>query len=265
MYWLSALVATPCALYAARPFFRSAWNDPKAVYVGFKGGDNKANHSHLDLGSFVLDADGHRWAVDLGGDDYNLPGYFGRQRWDYFRLNTQSHNTLTVDGKNQDPKARAPIVAYRSSPSRSFAVADLTAAYAPALSRARRGVALLGKRRVLVQDEVQPARPGEIVWQMLTRAKVRADGDWATLTQEGSTLSARVLEPKGAKFEVKGANPPPPQHQNPDASLLTVRVAATDQPVRIIVLLEPGAPAAEPLLIEPLDRWVAEGAVARQP
>jgi Cu2+-exporting ATPase len=26
MYWLSALVATPCALYAARPFFRSAWN-----------------------------------------------------------------------------------------------------------------------------------------------------------------------------------------------------------------------------------------------
>ena len=26
MYWLSALVATPCALFAARPFFRSAWN-----------------------------------------------------------------------------------------------------------------------------------------------------------------------------------------------------------------------------------------------
>ena len=25
MYWLSALVATPCALYAAQPFFRSAW------------------------------------------------------------------------------------------------------------------------------------------------------------------------------------------------------------------------------------------------
>jgi Cu2+-exporting ATPase len=25
MYWLSALVATPCALFAARPFFRSAW------------------------------------------------------------------------------------------------------------------------------------------------------------------------------------------------------------------------------------------------
>ncbi len=26
MYWLSAIVATPCALYAGQPFFRSAWN-----------------------------------------------------------------------------------------------------------------------------------------------------------------------------------------------------------------------------------------------
>ena len=53
--------------------FRSAWNDPKALYIGVKGGRNGADHSHLDLGSFVLDDLGYRWAVDLGGDDYNLP------------------------------------------------------------------------------------------------------------------------------------------------------------------------------------------------
>jgi hypothetical protein len=41
-------------------FLRSAWGDPNAIFVGFKGGDNKANHSHLDLGSFVLDALGER-------------------------------------------------------------------------------------------------------------------------------------------------------------------------------------------------------------
>ena len=60
-------------------FLRSAWGDPNAIFVGFKGGDNKANHSHLDLGSFVLDALGVRWALDLGSDDYNLPGYFGKK------------------------------------------------------------------------------------------------------------------------------------------------------------------------------------------
>ena len=87
-------------------FFRSAWNDPQAVYVGFKGGDNKANHSHLDLGTFVLDALGERWAIDLGSDDYNLPGYFGKQRWTYYRLRTEGHNTLTIDGDNQNPAAK---------------------------------------------------------------------------------------------------------------------------------------------------------------
>lgn len=244
-------------------FFRSAWDDPKAVFIGFKGGDNKANHSHLDLGSFVLDADGHRWATDLGGDDYNLPGYFGKNRWEYFRLNTQSHNTLTIDGKDQDPKARAPVVAYRSTPARAYAVADLTAAYAPAVRSARRGIALLDRRRVLVQDEVTAARPAQIRWQMLTRAKVDLSGEKAVLTQRGSTLTARLLEPKGGRFEVVGASPPPPQRQNPGASLLTVEVEAPDRPVRIVVLLEPGPGDAAPPAVEPLERWIAEGAVAR--
>ncbi len=46
--------------------FRSAWDDPNALFLAVKGGDNKAAHAHLDLGSFVLDAGGVRWASDLG-------------------------------------------------------------------------------------------------------------------------------------------------------------------------------------------------------
>ncbi|MEI6874747.1 MAG: heparinase II/III family protein, partial [Spirochaetota bacterium] len=64
--------------------FRSAWHDPRALFVGFKAGHNDAGHAHLDLGSFVLDADGVRWAQDLGPDDYNLPAYFGDKRWTYY-------------------------------------------------------------------------------------------------------------------------------------------------------------------------------------
>jgi hypothetical protein len=40
--------------------FRSDWNDSNAFYLAFKGGDNKADHSHLDLGTFVFDALGAR-------------------------------------------------------------------------------------------------------------------------------------------------------------------------------------------------------------
>jgi hypothetical protein len=59
-------------------FLWSAWDDPNALFVGVKGGDNKANHGHLDLGNFVLDGGGIRWALDLGPDDYNLPAVPGR-------------------------------------------------------------------------------------------------------------------------------------------------------------------------------------------
>src|SRR5205807_3210505 len=32
--------------------FRSAWEDPNAIFLAVKGGDNKTPHSHLDLGTF---------------------------------------------------------------------------------------------------------------------------------------------------------------------------------------------------------------------
>ena len=44
--------------------FRGTWEDPNALFLAVKGGDNKTGRSHLDLGSFVLDAGGVRWAID---------------------------------------------------------------------------------------------------------------------------------------------------------------------------------------------------------
>ncbi|MCX6910362.1 MAG: heparinase II/III family protein [Verrucomicrobia bacterium] len=240
-------------------FLRSAWGDPNAIFVGFKGGDNKANHSHLDLGSFVLDALGVRWALDLGGDDYNLPGYFGKQRWSYYRLRTESHNTLTLDGENQDPRAAAPLVAFGASPERSFAVADMTAAYKSKTTRAHRGIALLDRRQVLVQDELEAAQPVEVVWNFLTKAKIETNGDRATLTKGRAKLEARILSPQGAKFEVISANPPPPQHQQPDVHNLTIRLPAKTTQTRIAVLLSPAGAAEAAPKLEPLQAWIAAG------
>ena len=240
-------------------FLRSAWGDPNAIFVGFKGGDNKANHSHLDLGSFVLDALGVRWALDLGGDDYNLPGYFGKQRWSYYRLRTESHNTLTLDGENQDPRAAAPLVAFSASPQRSFAVADMTAAYKSKTTRAHRGIALLDRKQVLVQDELEASQPVEIVWNFLTKAKIETNGERATLTRGRAKLEARILSPQGAKFEIISANPPPPQHQQPDVHNLTVRLPAKTTQTRIAVLLSPAGAAEAAPKLEPLQAWIAAG------
>lgn len=54
---------------------RGSWS-ANTTFVACKGGDNRSNHAHLDLGTFVMDALGVRWACDLGSDAYTLPGYF---------------------------------------------------------------------------------------------------------------------------------------------------------------------------------------------
>ncbi|MGQ9523836.1 MAG: heparinase II/III domain-containing protein [Armatimonadota bacterium] len=240
-------------------FMRSAWEDPQALFVGFKGGDNRANHSHLDLGTFVLDALGRRWALDLGADDYNLPGYFGGQRWTYYRLRTEGHNTLTFNGENQDPSAKAPIIAYRSARSQTFAVADLTAAYRKHASRVWRGISMLAGRQVLIQDEVKAASPTEVVWTMHTPAAVGISGREAELTIDGAVLACRILEPEEARFEVLPADPPPPQAQQPNVKRLVVRMRVSDN-ARLAVLLSVDPQRPVPAVI-PLDDWVKQGHV----
>ena len=206
--------------------FRSAWNDPRALFLGFKAGDNATNHSHLDLGSFVLESDGVRWAVDLGSDDYDLPGYFGDRRWSYFRLNNRSHNTITPGNWLQDPKARAPIIDFAGSGARPFAVADLTAAYPKAARRILRGVAMIDRAQMLVQDEFFALRPGiPIHWVMMTGADIRlsADGRTALLSQAGRQLRAEVLPPAEGRFEIRPATPATSsENQNKGDSVLAL-------------------------------------------
>lgn len=218
---------------------RSAWNDPQAIFVGLKAGNNAVNHSQLELGSFVLDALGQRWALDLGSDNYNLPAYFGAKRWTYYRLATEGQNTLWVNGENQNPRAVAPLVAFESEADRHAATADLSAAYNNKLGKVLRTVRMTGSQHVEVEDRIERCDGAEIVWQMHTRAKVALAGSRAELRQDGQRLLAEVVSPTDAQFELRGANPPPPQGQQPDVQKLVVRLADRSGPVQLLVRFTP--------------------------
>ncbi len=238
-------------------FFRSAWEDPQALYVGFKGGNNKANHSHLDLGTFVLDAHGYRWAVDLGGDNYNMPAYFGKQRWTYYRLKTEGHNTLVINGVNQETSARAPIIAFHATPAWAFAVTDLTAAY-PMTQRVWRGVAMLDRERVLVADEIEAEQPVDIVWGMHTPAAISIDGASATLRQGAETVQAKIVAPAGATFEAASAKPSTPyENQNEGIHKLIARLPEKTKQARIAIVIETNKGNTKPLKAEPLAEWIS--------
>jgi len=237
-------------------FLRSAWEDPQALWVGFKGGDNAANHSHLDIGSFVMDALGQRWALDLGSDDYNMPAYFGNKRWTYYRLKTESHNTLLINNENQATKAKAPIVAFAATGRDGSAVANLAQAY-PMAKSVLRGMAMQGGRRILIQDEVEVAAPVEVLWGMVTNAKVTIDNRNVMLEQGGKRLYGQILAPEGAVFDKVSCSSSPIEHQQPDAKKLVVRLPGKVTSLRLAVTFSPDPPAAAgaPAAVKPLASW----------
>jgi hypothetical protein len=232
--------------------FRSKWNDRRALFVGFKGGKNGVSHGHLDLGTFVFDYLGQRWALDLGKDDSNLPGYYLDKRWTYYRTRTEGHNTLVVDGENQNTAASAPIVNFVSGPKRGFAIADLTGAYTPKLTSVLRGVMLLDRRGLLVQDEIDPSEPVEVTWNLHTSALVQTKGDRAVLVQGGERIELRILSPLGAVFKEICACAPLPQAQQPEVKNLTIQLPISEH-TRIAVLFGTGNMKAPKL--QPLKTW----------
>ena len=248
---------------------RSAWDDTNALFVGLKAGDNKANHSHLDLGSFVVDALGQRWAVDLGSDDYNMPGYFGANRWTYYRLRAEGHNTLVLNpgkGPDQDPKAVAPIERFEVKPGKTFAIVNLTEASGGGDRKVERGIAMLERRSVLVQDEISSPTPAEAWWFLHTPAEVelQPDAAGAVLRLGRKKLTATIVSPKSARFEVMPAAPlpgsPNPAMQAKESRVRKLAIHLKDvTDLRLAVLLTPvpedAAPSAAPPQLTPLARW----------
>lgn len=234
-------------------FMRSRWNDHDAWFVSLKGGHNGRPHGHLDLGSFVLDALGQRWALDLGPESYDVPGYFGRQRWGYPRVATAGHNTWLYDGQSQAVKGQAPITGFHAGRDRAYAICDMSAAFGPAGPAATRGVQLDHASGVIIQDEWHGARPGALEWAFMTQATPSELGRTAILLRGGRRMAVTALAPADARFEEAGVTlagaSPPPLHR------LTLRWDQRSAEERVVVWFHDPDVAAPAPAILPLAGW----------
>ncbi len=236
--------------------FRSAWNDPEALYVYVKAGFNRVNHGHLDLGSFEFDLLGERWARDLGSDDYNMPGYFSSQpngkRWSYFRLNSHSHSVPLIDDLDQAVEGQASLCTFASSDT-PHAIVDLTSAYPRTTTRLQRGIALVDQRRaLLVQDEADLVGSHGLTWAMTTDAAVTLAGIEARLALNGKSITGRILSPPGAVFTVETAERHLPEKPNGGVRRLLVQLPGSTGQVRIAVVFAVAPPA---MAVQPLSAW----------
>ncbi|NJK91058.1 MAG: hypothetical protein HC904_04030 [Blastochloris sp.] len=253
--------------------FRSAWVEPGAMWLAIKGGSAQLSHAQMDAGTFVFEADGERWASDLGLQDYfileskSLSLWDRKQdsdRWKVFRLNSDSHSVLTINGQQQRVEGKARIVRFSDEKDVSTALIDLRSIYQGLASKVSRGVAFRPGHQVLLRDELEGLKAGDKVrWAMVTKAALSMQGQEVELTQNGKKLRVKVLAPAGARFESLPAEPPPDDFNqpNPGFQLLTLNLVAPETgTMEIEVLLVPGSATEveETLAGKSLEQWPGE-------
>ena len=150
------------------------------AFAALKGGMAADHHGHLDVGSFVYDAKGVRWAMDLGAE---------------------THNVFSLDGKNAKPSGYADVAVEGDC-----ARADLTACY-PGAKRAVRTLTLTDGG-LQVSDVIEGLAPGTVVdWHFITDAEATSAGEGVLKLAAGG--ATRTVRAPGAKWSVVSVAEPP--------------------------------------------------------
>lgn len=190
--------------------FNGDRSEDGSIFLTAKGGDPDEAHQQLDVGSFIIESEGIRWADDLGSDHYNLPGFWDYkpdgQRWSYFRNNNFSHNTLSIDNKLQYSQGKGVLSRYQTNIAEPFGIIDMSTIYKDQAKSVYRGFKLLDNNVILIQDEIDPLSDDQsVTWSLITKAEIHTECNTATLKMDGKTFTVKVISPSIVKLEVEEA------------------------------------------------------------
>ncbi len=215
---------------------RSAWDDSEATWIAAKGGQAAMSHGHVDVGTFVFEAAGVRWAVEAGREGYHGIESLGMNlwatapegdRWRIFRLGHRGHSIPLIDGRRPDVHGKGEIIKFDGEGDAPTAVIDLSPAYRGQVERITREVGLRdGRQDGIVRDRLSGvAADGEYTWNMLTRAEcesVSDDGQTLVLEQDGRRLTLEAEAPSDARFEVVDVSEPANEWDSPNPGMKKV-------------------------------------------
>ncbi len=196
--------------------YRKGFASHKDTYLGVKGGSPQNSHAHMDGGSFIYEWGGVRWAVDLGNQDYHSLESKGiglwkkgqkSQRWQVYRLNNFSHNTLTINEKLHQYKGMATLTNVYEKRKRKGAKFDLSSLFIDTES-VTRNISVDENDKVTCVDKVLSRNTEcSIRWNMTTFAEAEiVDKHTIRLKQDGKELLLRVASPKSAEAYIMNNN-----------------------------------------------------------
>lgn len=233
---------------------RSAYLDKNATFAGIKGGYNFINHGDLDIGTFVFDSMGVRWAEELGPGPYDAPNYFlntpAGGRWKNYSKRAEGQNTLVINPKmtldDQYVLAQSDFFYYAplESDNGCECTLDMTDAYRMnGVTKAERSFQLYGNYSSLkITDNVKCLFKSDIYWFMHTKAdiEISEDGKTAILTIGDKQLKA--TSHADGTFSVMNAERLSDEWEwdedYPDIRKLTVKLENV-KTAEIVITLEP--------------------------
>lgn len=196
--------------------YRKGFASTDDTYLGVKGGSPKNSHAHMDGGSFIYEWAGVRWAVELGSQDYHSLESKGigiwkkgqnSQRWQVYRLNNHSHNTLTINNKIHQYKGMATMTKVFNKKKYKGAEFDLSSLFSDAESVTRRITVDDNDKVCCVDKIVSGSADCSVRWNMTTFAKAEIiDNHTIILKQDGKELLLRIASPKSAKAYIMKNN-----------------------------------------------------------
>jgi hypothetical protein len=212
--------------------------------VYFEAGPQTFMHTHMDKGSFLLNAYGEALVTEGGMIAYSDPSHI-------HLVHTFYHNVVTVRDRDQsyrDAEQAALITELHDEPEWSALTADLSASYRELRRYVRRLLFVRGSYLV-VMDDLQSDEPG-LAWRL------HSVGEFAPAPEEGGAAARLSVSANGAGMEVVlAANVPitcQPGTVRSAAGLichsLTVRPPSDARSFRIVGVLAPwsggGSPAS---------------------
>ncbi len=177
---------------------RNTWNTDLPTAVGVHAGETHVTHSQLDGGSFIFEAEGVRWSVDMGSGDYNSKGFWdskaGGERWVHYRNRAESHSTIFTNPTEKEDHivdSYAPLDILVKKPKGAIATVGMTELLYDVKS-ANRGFAFCDNRQSLViRDELVLNKQSDVYWTMITQAascEIDNENQSMILTQGGKKL-----------------------------------------------------------------------------
>lgn len=194
---------------------RGATARGEPVWLATKGGRAGDSHGHMDVGGFVWEAGGVRWAIDPVRDDYRVlrEGGFtqgeifdcsqGSRRWSVFRLGAEGHNILRFEGAPQRVDGRASVTGERHG-GRGVLRVWLDEVYVGQVDAAERCFELDPSGGLEITDRWRTLdRETGTVFQWLTEARVLRVGEGELRLEQGGRVLRLVFQARGAS-EIAG-------------------------------------------------------------